>query len=310
MNASPTPDTSAEPLPAAQRWVQFLVGDTDGLPLRVFEVLFTSTFLVWMGRCFLTWREWLTSHGFHLNAAELAAMGYPPPFEPLAEPGVVALALVISTASLAHILNRARRLALLALFACAVYVQGLDLMAAFTLNKLYVGIYGVLLVTPGFTRDAATGRLRISALAIRVIQATLILQYFAAGIAKAFRGDWLRHSDVLYTQVQGVYRTDLAAWLLRVLPIGSWTVMQWTSLLFELESPVLFCWRKLRPIAFVLGMGFHFIIAIMMKDLIFFSLQMWTFYTLFITADEWRWLGRLIKGVPAQGATRPSSLTE
>ena len=272
-------------------WVEFMVGDTDALPLRVFEVLFTLTFLLWMGRCFLTWREWLTEEGFHLNASELTALGYPLPFGLLSGSGVVCLATSIGAAGLAHLFNRWRRCALLALFVSSVYVQGADLMAAFTLNKLYVGVYGILLVTPGYTKDGATERLRVSALAIRVIQATLILQYLAAGLAKAFLGDWLKFSDVLYTQVQGVYRTDAAAWLLRVLPVWCWTVMQWTSLLFELEAPVLFSVRKLRPVAFVLGMGFHFVIALTMKDLVFFSAQMWSFYALFLTAEEWRAIG-------------------
>ena len=272
------------------QWAEFLVGDTDALPLRVFEVLFTSSFLLWMGRCFVTWEEWLTDRGFHLNAAELTALGYPLPLDLMTGPWVICLSVIIGISGMAHICNRHRRLALATLFACAVYVQGADLMAAFTLNKLFVGIYGILFVTPGFRRDQKTGHLLVSALPVRVIQATLILQYFAAGLAKAFRGDWLKYSDVLYTQVQGMYRTDFAAWLLRVLPVWAWTMMQWTSLLFELEAPLLFCWRKVRPVMFVLGIGFHFVIALVMKDLIFFTLQMWSFYALFISAEEWRTL--------------------
>lgn len=290
----PSPEPVASGSTVTPNWAKYLVGDTDALPLRVFEVLFTSSYLLWLGHCFMTWEEWLTAEGFHLNIAELTAMGYPPPFPLLSASGVVCLAVGIAAAAVAHLFNRWRRGALLVLFSSAVYVQGADLMAAFTLNKLYVGIYGILLVTPGYTRDRGTGRLRVPAVAMRVIQATLILQYFAAGLAKAFRGDWLKYSDVLYTQVQGVYRTDFAAWMLRVLPVWSWTVMQWTSLLFELEAPVLFCWRKLRPVAFVLGMGFHLMIALMMKDLIFFSAQMWAFYALFVTADEWRGMGAVL----------------
>ncbi len=281
------------PLEASPRvtsnWVEFLVGDTDALPLRVFEILFTSSYLLWMGRCVMTWQEWLTGSGFHLTDTELTAMGYPAPFELLSGWGVLWLAAGIGFAGLAHIRNWGRRLALLALFASAVYVQGVDLMAAFSLNKLYVAIYGILLITPGFSRDAGTGRLRVSALAVRVIQATLILQYFASGLAKTFRGDWLKYSDVLYTQVQGVYRTDAAAWLLRVLPVSSWTGMQWMTLLFELEAPVLLCVRKLRFIALLIGISLHVMNALLMKDLIFFSAQMCTFYALFITAEEYRW---------------------
>lgn len=279
---------------ALRRWGDFLMGDMDVLALRMFEVLFTASFLLWMGQCFLTWREWLTEEGFHLTAAELTPMGYPEPFPLLTGSGVAGLAVLIGVSGLLMIFNKWRRLALLGLFASAVYVQGADTMSAFTLNKLYVAVYGILLITPGYKRDAITGRLIGSALGMRVIQATLLLQYLAAGTSKAFKGDWLKYSDVLYTQVQGVYRTDFAAWCLRNLPVWSWTVMQWTSLLFELEAPVLFCVRKLRPIAFVIGIGFHLMIALMMKDLIFFSVQMVSFYALFVTAEEWRWLGRKV----------------
>ncbi len=272
-------------------WGEFWVGDADVLSLRVFEATFTLTYLLWMGQCFRTWEEWLTEAGFHLTAEELVPMGYPEPFPLLSGYGVFGLAVLIAASGLALILNKWRRVALLGLFASAVYVQGADTMSAFTLNKLYVAVYGILLITPGFKRDAKSGQMMGSVLGMRVIQATLLLQYLAAGTSKAFMGDWLKYNDVLYTQVQGVYRTDFAAWCLRTLPMWSWTVMQWTALLFELEAPVLFCVRKLRPIAFVIGIDFHLMIALMMKDLIFFSAQMWTFYALFVTPGQWRWMG-------------------
>ncbi len=110
-------------------------------------------------------------------------------------------------------------------------------------------------------------------------------------------GDWLTHGDVLYTQVQGIFRTEVAAWMLRTLPVWAWTAMQWAALLFELEAPVLFTVRKLRPIAFVLGMGMHLMIALTMNHLIQFACVMWSFYALFITSDEWRRIGDLV-GIP------------
>jgi hypothetical protein len=69
--------------------------------------------------------------------------------------------------------------------------------------------------------------------------------------------------------------------LLRHLPLWGWSVLQYLALAFELLAPLLFTVRRLRPVALVLGIGFHLVIALMMKDLIFFSLQMWTFYLLF-----------------------------
>lgn len=38
-------------------------------------------------------------------------------------------------------------------------------------------------------------------------------------------------------------------------------------------------------------MGMHLMIALMTKNLIFFSAVMWTFYALFVTAEQWRWVG-------------------
>ena len=167
-------------------------------------------------------------------------------------------------------------------------------MAAFTLNKLFVGVYALMALAPGMVRDPATGRLVQSAALLRVIQCMLFLQYFAAGLAKA-DGDWLKYDDVLWSQVQGVYRTNLAALALRHLPKWAWTAQQHVSLAFELTAPLLFTIRRLRPVAFVVGIGFQLMIALVMKDLIFFSAQMWTFYALFVTSDEWRRMGKWVQ---------------
>jgi Vitamin K-dependent gamma-carboxylase len=275
-----------------RRLIAKLVDDVDALPLRVFEIVFTLSALLKMSWQFISWEEWLTDEGFHATAAELAPLGYPAPFPLLTVSGVVILCLLIIASALGIILNRWRRLALGVFLGCLLYVQGVDWFSAFTNNKLYVGVFSLLLLTPGYRRDAESGRLIISAVAVRLVQGTLIAQYLAAGVSKAFRGDWLKHSDVLYTQIQGIFRTEFAAWCLRHLPLWAWTVMRWVSLLFELEAPVLFTVRRLRWIAFVVGLGFHLMIALMMKNLIFFSAQMWTFYALFVSGDEWRAIGR------------------
>ncbi len=288
--------------------------ERDATPLRLFECLFTLTFLVWMGRCFLTWEEWLTARGFHLTEEELRTMGYPAPWPLLADwqapvvGGLILLGAVLLLWPLggwqrvASPLDRAdnisalrRRAGLIVLFATALYAQRVDYMAAFTLNKLYVGIYAVLMLAPGLWRDAETGRWMVSAVPLRVLQAPLILHYFAAGLAK-LDGDWIKGHDILWGHAQGVYRTEFAAWALRHLPMWAWALQQHVSFLFELLAPVLFCVRRLRSLAFVLGISFHLVIALMMKDLIFFSVQMWTFYVLFVPAEWWRRLRGLALG--------------
>ena len=277
----------------------FWLESQDALRMRVFESLFTITFLLWMGRCLLSWEEWLTADGFHLTKVELNTMGYPDPWPLLAGWQVLLFALAIFGAGVLLIANVWRRLALVMLFLCALYAQRVDYMAAFTLNKLYAGVYGLMAIAPGMVRDATTGRLVQSAALLRVLQGTLILQYLAGGLAKA-GGHWLKYSDVLWSQMQGVYRTDIAAFALRHLPKWAWTVQQHVWLAFDLTAPLLFTIRRLRPIAFVAGIGFHLLVALMMKDLIFFSIQMWSFYALFVTSDEWRRMGNWIRARPNQ----------
>jgi hypothetical protein len=177
---------------------EVFIAEVEALPLRMFECLFTVTFLIWMRRCFLTWEEWLTEAGFHLTKEELASMGYPEPW-PLLEAwqvpffgglillggGLLLWPMGMGFGRASQLAPLLRRAGLVLLFATALYAQRVDYMAAFTLNKLYVGIYAVLMVAPGMWRNQETGRLMVSAAPLRVLQATLILQYFAAGGAGA-----------------------------------------------------------------------------------------------------------------------------
>jgi hypothetical protein len=95
---------------------------------------------------------------------------------------------------------------------------------------------------------------------------------------------------VLWTQIQGVYMNDFAAWLVRTLPEWAWVGLEQITLWFELLAPLLFTVRRLRPLALVLGIGLHLMVAATMDQLIYFSLQMICFYVLFIPVE---WLERL-----------------
>jgi hypothetical protein len=127
---------------------EFWIGDEKATRLRVFEILFTLTFCFWMTYCFTHWEEWLTPKGFHLNNLESAAQRYPAPFPLLNSTGVLALGALIFASSLSLICNWWRRGALLVLFLCALYVQGADYLSSFTLNKLYIAVYAILLLSP------------------------------------------------------------------------------------------------------------------------------------------------------------------
>ena len=265
----------------------WLLDPVDALPVRMFEVLFVSAFLIRMARNFLNWREWLTAEGFRPTAAEYLAMGYPAPW-PLLEPWMVPLfALLLFGAGVSVMFNRWRRPALWLLLFTAFYAQGVDYMGSFAYNKIFIAHFALLATGPGYVRGP-DGRLVTSAALLRVLQLSVVTIYFAAGVAKSFHGDWLKYDNVLWTHVQGFHRTEIAAWMLRSLPLWAWTLMQHSALAFELLAPALFFWRKTRWLAIGYGLLLHLIICVTMNGLIFFSLQMWAFYALFIRAEEWR----------------------
>ena len=297
--ASAQTASPSSPQPWGKRLGVFLLHEQEARRVRWFEVLFTLTFLLNMGRCLLGWPEWLTADGFHLNTLETRWLGYPPPM-PLMTAGwqVLVFAGLIFSGGWMLILGKWRRLALLLLWSCAVYAQQVDVLSSHSLNKLYIAVYTLLLLGPGMWRDPTSGRLMQSVAMLRVLQASLILIYLAAGLVKV-EGAWISNPDVLWSQVQGLYRTEITAWLLNLLPHGAWSAMQHFALAFELLAPLLFTVGRLRVFTLLFGLTFHLTIALLMKDLIYFSLQMAAFYALFIKKDEWlcfeHWLSRCVR---------------
>ncbi len=270
--------------------------------LRFYERAFAITFVYYMGHRMMHGREWLTEVGHHISR-EATNPVYPMPMPLLPEWALVPFAWILFTAGGLVIFGLWRRVALWICFACAVYVQQADLIAAFTLNKFYIVIFLILALQPRprepgseperdarwqwLKPDARTTSLRMqgllqSAWPLRVIQVTLLIQYLTAGTCKIFHGDWMRNPDFLYTHAVGLYRTEAAAWAIHNLPHWTWWVQGYAALLFEVIAPLLFIVPRLRTTGYVVGFGLHLFIAVFMKDLIFFSIQMVAFYLLFI----------------------------
>lgn len=252
--------------------------------LRRFEQAFVVSFLFYMTERFRYAAEWLTNEGFHLTAATKSWF-HVTPFPLLPAAWVPAFGVILFGSGVAVLFGWQRRLCTCILFFCSVYVQNVDVISAFTLNKFYILVFAVLAAQPRaqeFRTAAGETVLRHSAWALRTLQATLLIQYFTAGTCKTIFGDWLVHTDVLWSHVQGVYRTEMAAWMLRVLPKWAWTLQMLAALVYEFVAPVLFLFRRTRPLAIVWGILFHLMIAATMHQLIYFSLQMMTFYVLFV----------------------------
>lgn len=275
-----------------QRLFHALTAPVDALPQRVFECCCTLAFLVMLGFNFWEWKDWLTGHGFHLNAQEAAALGYPSPFPTLPAWLVPLFAIGTLAASLAVMLNRHRRMGLWLLFAAAVYAQGVDYLSTSAQNKICIALFALLATAPGFQRNPQTNRLEISRVLPLALMLTLVIIYWAAGWTKAFgTGAWLDHEDTLKLAVAGFHRTELAAWALRVLPDFAWLAAQYGTLIFEIGAPLWFFWRKTRLWAVLAGVSLHLGIALMMRNVGLFSLQMVAFYPLFVTASFWRETG-------------------
>ncbi len=275
----------------ASRLLDFWFEAVDPVRLDTFRVLFSSVLLLYLGVRLLHPYEWLTSFGLHYTGeTRLSIDPVPWPLLPaLLVPPFVAL-LVASIVCV--IVGWRVRLFLWVVLALVVYVQYVDWLTISTPNKLFVVGFAVLALAPPRSRQEDGGALRQSAWPVRVLQATLLIQYLTAGTCKAVFGDWFLHSDVLWSHVQGVHRTDIGAFLLRVLPKEAWSVMMYSALAFEILAPVLFAIRRTRLLACVWGFGFHMMVSATMTKFIYFGLQMTTFYVLFLEPEQLRTVGR------------------
>ncbi len=334
-----------------------------------FQRLFAATFLFYVVGWGMTATEWLTDASFHITK-EATNPVYPMPFPSVPEAWLVPFLIVLYVTPTLLILNVGGRVAKLVMVVLAVYIQLVDQISSFTLNKLYIVFFAVLFLAPapqkidvpprgptgpvwrpsgGLSSPSGIGVLvSLSALALaafvarygwipknfrdagtfgfwcataigvvgyflqrppapddgdgdakpervwamsgwpmRLVQVTLMIQYVSAGLCKIFWGDWFKVPDILYGHSVGLYRTEAAAFLIQTLPHFFWYFLSYGALAFETLALLLFVPKRMRPWGALIGVVFHMTIALMMKDLIYFSAQMCTFYVMFLPA---RWV--------------------
>lgn len=263
-------------------WQSFWHGELPAIRLAAFRQAFLWTLLIYFAAWARFAPEWLTTAGYHPSAS-IDPQNAPglPLLPSWALPWVGAL---FFGALLADLFGVARRWTIWIVLLGALYALVVDPIASFTINRLFVIGLTILALAPEPTREGGQ-----RAWPVRMLQITLVAQYFASGLCKSIRGDWWTGTDVLWTQVQGIYMNDFAAWLVRTLPYESWWLLERTALWFELLAPLLFVIRRARPLAFVVGIGLHVVVAVTMEQLIYFTLQMITFYVVFVPAE---WLDR------------------
>lgn len=268
------------------RWLTFWYAPVPAARLELFRLALLATLAYYLAARFTYVREWLSDIGFH--PSELADRTHTPGVPLLPESLLIPFAILTFTSLVLAALGPLRRPATAVLLACVVYVSLADPISAFTLNRLYIFTLLLLVLAP-------SGPI-IPAWPTRVLQLTLLLHYAASGVCKSAYGDWLEYDDVLWMQIQGLYMTDAAAWMVRTLPAWTFTVQQHTALGFELLAPILLGFRKLRWLGFTLGIGMHLLVALTMYQLIYFSLQMIAFYCVFVDPA---WAGRQLARLPA-----------
>ncbi|MEE3331055.1 MAG: HTTM domain-containing protein [Myxococcota bacterium] len=281
---------------AKQRIDRFVFGGIDPIRLDAFRRCISVTLLVYLCDRLMHPFIWLSDAGYHRSTA-VQMPSTIPSLPTLPTELVLPFAVFYLAAVIGLIFGWRARLLTWIVLACNITITSIDPLAAYTLNHLYVTMFAVMaLATPPreVTTDSGPRSLQ-SAWPVRIMQASLIVMYFNAGYTKLSHGTWFEDPYTLWSQVQGFYATDLAAWLLRTLPKPTWIALQHIALSFELLAPAMFAVRRLRPLAILWGIGFHLIIALTMYKLFYFSFQMICFYILFMddawlhrAAAEWR----------------------
>lgn len=235
----------------------------------------------------------------------------PPLPDPLA--WLVAALLVVS-ALLTAVGWRTRTSA--AVLACTlIYVTLADRLAAFTVSK----ISPVILLT--IACSAAGARYALDAQAhgdprpthapggpVRFLQVFLAVFYCSSGFCKA-RNDWLSHWDVLWTHLHDSYQTPVSYLLANTLPAFTWTILQVTTLVFELGAPLWFAWAASRRIALLYGLLLHSCIGLMFGPVIWFSLLMMVLLIVAYAPDAWlrRFFERTTRALVARVPLRASA---
>ena len=260
----------------------FLVGRRDPIQLDTFRM---ATGIGMIGFMAQWWfddaAERLTSEGFHLSAQAAGSAWLSPP--PLPLWALAPFGAAFFGTMLAFTVGFRLRLTTPAVLIFMLFVSHVDPAASYTPNNLFIVTLAVLCVAPRgcyWSVDRVPIR-SVSVWPVRILQATLLMAYVGAGACK-LRGEWMSNSHTLRTFALGFYRTDAAAWLLRHWPTEAWTLIQSLSLAFELLAPLLFAVRRFRGLGFVWGAGMHMGIGIMMDEFGWFSVQMVSFYILFM----------------------------
>lgn len=228
--------------------------------------------------------DWLSTAGFH--PPQLAAdWRQPLGLDPVSPTTAWLIAVALLVTGLGSALGVATR-AMTALFAgLLAYTTLADRLEAFTVSKLGTVLMIALAVSPcgaRYSLDAWWRRRRHPAQLVpthcaggnvRFFQILIPVFYFSSGVCKA-TGDWLHDPYVLWSHLHDSYQTTISLFAANHAPPWLWTVLQATTLAFEVGAPLWFGWQRTRPYALAYGVAMHTMIGLMFGPVLWFALLM------------------------------------
>ena len=197
------------------------------------------------------------------------------------------LAVLVVASGLATAAGALTRISSAIFGALLIYTTLADRLEAFTVSKLGTCLVIALAFTPCNARwsvDAWWKQRRdpklklpthVSGGNVRFFQILVPVFYMSSGFSKAW-GDWLSYPYVLFTHLHDSYQTWVAWFAANHVTAWMWSVMQYTTLAFEIGAPLWFSLPWTRKWAMLYGIAMHTMIGLMFGPVIWFALLMIT----------------------------------
>ena len=119
----------------------------DPIRLDFYRRCLALAFLVYMTYLFSNASEWLTDEGFHVTR-ETQLLHAAKPWRTMPTWAVPLFGLLLYGSGICLIVGRFARLAIWVALGCAIYVQRMDALSAFALNKLVILGFAVIALAP------------------------------------------------------------------------------------------------------------------------------------------------------------------
>jgi len=247
-------------------------------PWDYFVKAFSLVFLAYWLHLSRNLNDWLGTDGFHMSSAAALV------FKPLPSPWPWVLWWMVLVGGVLLLARRTVPLGCLLAGSGFFYATICDPASRGAVNMHFLFGLAVIFWSTSLRRDIDV---TMSAWPAYLIRLYLVVVYFGSGWRKTIYGNWLNDPHALIHSMTGFFATGLTRSLYPVTPLPIWTAAQYVTVAFELSAPLLLLHPSFRKAGAVIGCLLHIGIALLMKDLFYFSLQMLTFYIPVLTPTSW-----------------------